>query len=221
MLGQNISSGGGGGPTYSGVEGHLSDATSQTTITSSSITTTTGRILIVFVFWDDGTPKTVSMTAGPTGVTWTSKISKTVDTRHNQAMQCFIGTGYTGGSSGVTATFSASTGDRAISVVEVTGANVTQFDATATSITGAGTAVTIAITTTQANCLVIGCTFNDAGTNTISAAPAGMTAINNFSGGQVVATHYRTVNPGTGATSINWTSSGTDQYTSMAVSVAP
>jgi hypothetical protein len=148
-------------------------------------------------------------------------VAKFLDTRNNQAMQLYLGTGYTGGTGAITATFSVATPWRSISVWEVTNPHATQFDATGTDIADLGTAVDCAVTTTQTDCFVSGYTFVDNGSDTISAAPTGMTAINNFSIGSAAATHYRTTNPGAGATTVDWTFSGTGQCVSVACAVAP
>jgi hypothetical protein len=171
--------------------------------------------------WDNGGFSTISsMAGGGTGITWTSKIAKFVDTRHDQAMQMYLGTGYTGTTGAITCTFNNAASYRSIAVWEVTNPHATQFDATGSDVLDAGTVVDCAVTTTQANCFVSGSVFNDSGGNTIS-LPAGMTSINNFNIGVACATHYRTTNPGAGATTVDWTFSGTGDAVSVACAVAP
>lgn len=208
-------------PAYSGVQGNGGTDSEATTIVTGSITTTTGCVLLAAITWFNGSSANVTgLSGGGAGITWTSKIAKTLDTRSNTNIQAYIGTGYTGGVGSVTCTLSVAASWNALSVWEVTNPHATQLDAAAADVADAGTAVDGLLTTTVSDCFVSGYLFNNNGVNTIS-LPAGMSSINNFDIGLASATHYRTVNPAAGATSVTWTMSGTDEVVNLVMAVAP
>lgn len=209
------------GVAYNSVHG-VGSNTFGTVATTGSMAFATGDGCVLFASWDNGAGATAtpSNSAG-ISVTWTSKIAKFVDSRHTQAMQAWYGSITSGGTGTVTVTLTASSFGLATSVVGFNGHDSSQFNATGTSVTDSGTAVTQAITPGVDGCLLIGYAYNDSGTNTISAG-SGMTAVDNDGGsGQNTMSLYRTTNPGQGASSLDWTFSSTNDAITCAVAVAP
>jgi hypothetical protein len=198
------------------------------TIASGLFTSTTGRALIAFLDWDNASSRTITgLAGGGTGITWTSAIAKFVDSRGNQALQVYIGTGYTGGVNvQVTATLSGTTGFRGISVVEVAGQDATQFDGGQgvgwdTDTADAGTAVdSNAIVPVSDDTLILACCVDWTGTNSITKG-ASYTQINNFDPyGGTHQTEYRTANLSpAGSVTADWTLSSTESVANVIVAI--